>query len=162
MQISLTISNMIQILHLPTRLCWCHRWWSQSCVNQRSLSKLMTGCCIVTLLTQCSLLGGPGLSSEPKLFWAPLWHRWSASARQNPHPCRQAVFPKPGGQQWEVQGSRGVCHQRWKLHEASQSWAFVTRARCWGKPSVTHDTHTHTHRHVVWDRPDSLPPATLS
>lgn len=85
------------------------------------------------LLSGLQLSGPAPSSTGPQLLWAPLWHRWGTGAGQDTHPCSQAVLQKPGRPQWEIQGACGVCHQRWELYEADQSWASVTSAGGGGK-----------------------------
>lgn len=75
-------------------------------------------------------------SSGPQVLRAPLRHRWRAGAGPDAHPWGQAVLQEPGWWQREIQGARGVRHQRWELHEADQSWASVPSAGCGGKLNV--------------------------
>lgn len=85
------------------------------------------------LCSPCSRCFSLAPAASSGLLWAPLRHRWGAGARQDTHPCSQAVLQKPGGPPGQIQSTCGVCHQRWELYETDQSGASVRSAWCGGK-----------------------------
>lgn len=62
------------------------------------------------------------------ILWVPVWHRWGAGARQDPHSCCQSSLWQAGQRSGTVPGARGLCHQRWELPAPEEGGAAVPPA----------------------------------